>query len=71
MFHITQPLDSIRYMVFFMATIFGDVQYTPKWDIYKPLVFFSDLNALKQHLTYEIQWYPHTKTEGGWSYHHG
>ena len=28
MFHITQPLDSIGYMVFFMATILGDVQYT-------------------------------------------
>ena len=28
MFHITQPLDSIRYMVFFMATILGDVQYS-------------------------------------------
>ena len=27
-FHITQPLDSIRYMVFFMATISGDVQYS-------------------------------------------
>ena len=25
-------------MVFFMATIFGDVQYTPKWDIYQPLL---------------------------------
>ena len=26
MFHITQPLGIWMYMVFFMATIFGDVQ---------------------------------------------
>ena len=36
MFHITQPLDSIRYMVFFMATIRWCPIF-PKWDIYQPL----------------------------------
>ena len=43
--NITQPLDSIRYMVFFLATIFGDVQYTQvmeSWDIiYQPLNIYG------------------------------